>query len=149
MFTQKYSALIYLTLICILFFSSSALKAELHAPHSFTQSRSYYVAPNPKLRTLKDGRLGGRAYSLCLKAVVSPFDPSDNASLDNDDEDGDDYELELTRENVEKVLDEMRPFLQADGGEVALKEIDGPVVKLELLGMSKKLGFLSPPFFLP
>ena len=27
----------------------------------------------------------------------------------------DDYELELTRDNVELVLDEMRPFLKADG----------------------------------
>ena len=40
--------------------------------------------------------------------------------------------LELTEENVELVLDEMRHFLQADGGDVALTEIDGPVVKLEL-----------------
>ena len=30
-------------------------------------------------------------------------------------QDDDDDELELTRENVEMVLDEMRPYLQADG----------------------------------
>ena len=30
------------------------------------------------------------------------------------------------------VLDEMRPFLIQDGGNVAIKEIDGPVVRLEL-----------------
>jgi hypothetical protein len=40
--------------------------------------------------------------------------------------------LELTWENVEKVLDEMRPFLIQDGGNVAISEIDGPVVRLEL-----------------
>lgn len=40
--------------------------------------------------------------------------------------------LELTFENVEKVLDEMRPYLIQDGGNVAISEIDGPVVRLEL-----------------
>lgn len=42
--------------------------------------------------------------------------------------------LELNAENVEKVLDELRPYLQADGGNVELVEIDGPVVKLRLQG---------------
>ena len=40
----------------------------------------------------------------------------------------------LTPENVEKALDELRPFLMADGGNVELVEIDGPVVKVRLLG---------------
>ena len=35
---------------------------------------------------------------------------------------------------MELVLDEMRPYLKADGGNVRLAEIDGPVVKLELEG---------------
>lgn len=42
--------------------------------------------------------------------------------------------LELTSDNVEKVLDELRPYLMADGGNVELVEIDGPVVKLRLQG---------------
>lgn len=42
--------------------------------------------------------------------------------------------LELTEENVEKVLDEVRPYLMADGGNVELLEIDGLVVKLKLNG---------------
>lgn len=42
--------------------------------------------------------------------------------------------LALTEENVEKALDEMRPFLISDGGNVELVEIDGPVVKLRLQG---------------
>lgn len=42
--------------------------------------------------------------------------------------------LELTPENVEKVLDELRPYLMADGGNVELVELDGPVVKLRLNG---------------
>lgn len=42
--------------------------------------------------------------------------------------------LALTADNVEKVLDEMRPYLIADGGNVELVEIDGPIVKLRLQG---------------
>ena len=42
--------------------------------------------------------------------------------------------LELTPENVEAVLDELRPYLMADGGNVELTDIDGPIVKLRLQG---------------
>ncbi len=42
--------------------------------------------------------------------------------------------LVLTKENVEKVLDELRPYLMADGGNVELTDIDGPIVKLRLQG---------------
>lgn len=42
--------------------------------------------------------------------------------------------LALTSENVETVLDEMRPYLINDGGNVELVEIDGTIVKLKLQG---------------
>ena len=42
--------------------------------------------------------------------------------------------MELTPDNVETVLDEMRPYLMADGGNVELVGLDGPVVKLRLQG---------------
>jgi Fe-S cluster biogenesis protein NfuA len=42
--------------------------------------------------------------------------------------------LALTEENVEAVLDEMRPYLMADGGNVELVGLDGPTVKLRLQG---------------
>jgi len=72
--------------------------------------------------------------------IVSPFDSS---SSENDSdvatyspteptELGEDELLELTEDNVEMVLDEMRPYLIQDGGNVAIAEIDGPVVRLEL-----------------
>ena len=38
--------------------------------------------------------------------------------------------MALTLENVEKVLDELRPFLMADGGNVEVVELDGPIVKV-------------------
>ncbi|MDB9310460.1 NifU family protein [Aphanizomenon sp. CS-733/32] len=42
--------------------------------------------------------------------------------------------MELTIENVESVLDEMRPYLMTDGGNVKLVELDGPIVKVSLQG---------------
>ena len=42
--------------------------------------------------------------------------------------------MELTNENVETVLDELRPYLMSDGGNVELVELDGPIVKLRLQG---------------
>ena len=60
------------------------------------------------------------------EAEVATYTPTDPSEL------GEDEILELTEENVEKVLDEMRPYLIQDGGNVAIAEIDGPVVKLEL-----------------
>ena len=63
----------------------------------------------------------------------SPFDNSDSgrstATIITDS-----GPLELTEANVELVLDEMRPYLMADGGDVAVVDIDGGVVKLELQG---------------
>ncbi|KAA3463354.1 nifU-like protein 2, chloroplastic [Gossypium australe] len=54
-----------------------------------------------------------------VKAVATP-----NSAL----------KLPLTAENIESVLDEVRPYLIADGGNVALHEIDGNVVRLKLQG---------------
>lgn len=42
--------------------------------------------------------------------------------------------MELTVANVETVLDEMRPYLKADGGNVEIVELDGPIVKVRLQG---------------
>ncbi len=38
------------------------------------------------------------------------------------------------KEKVETALNEIRPMLQADGGDVELVEIDGNVVKVRLQG---------------
>lgn len=72
--------------------------------------------------------------------IISPFDnveedadsPELKSSVDTMSN-GDDL-LELTWENVDLVLDDMRPFLIQDGGNVKISEIDGPVVKLQLEG---------------
>lgn len=54
-----------------------------------------------------------------IKAVATPYSA---------------VELPLTAENIESVLDEIRPYLIADGGNVALHEIDGNIVRLKLQG---------------
>ncbi|KAL5567338.1 hypothetical protein UlMin_030502 [Ulmus minor] len=64
-------------------------------------------------------RLPSASQRLVVKAVATS-----NSAL----------ELPLTAENVESVLDEIRPYLIADGGNVALHEIEGNVVRLKLQG---------------
>jgi len=64
--------------------------------------------------------------------VVSPFDPSVDADVD--EKKADDGPLPLTLDNVEKVLDTMRPYLMSDGGNVRVSDIDGGIVRLKLEG---------------
>lgn len=64
--------------------------------------------------------------------IESPFATPGMADMDGDEDK--DALLTLTLENVETVLDEMRPYLMSDGGNVRVVEIDGPVVRLELEG---------------
>lgn len=45
--------------------------------------------------------------------------------------------LPLTEENVEMILDELRPYLRSDGGDCKIIEIDGPIVRLEMQGSCK------------
>lgn len=59
-------------------------------------------------------------------AVVSPF--AEEAKQEKKPK------LPLTWENVELILDELRPYLQSDGGDCKIVEIDGPIVRLELQG---------------
>eukprot|EP00292_Cryptomonas_paramecium_P022484 CAMPEP_0113700848 /NCGR_PEP_ID=MMETSP0038_2-20120614/24213_1 /TAXON_ID=2898 /ORGANISM="Cryptomonas paramecium" /LENGTH=198 /DNA_ID=CAMNT_0000624607 /DNA_START=188 /DNA_END=784 /DNA_ORIENTATION=+ /assembly_acc=CAM_ASM_000170 len=67
--------------------------------------------------------------------IVSPFDPAVEDDDSDDDEEGRDSALlPLTRDNVELVLDKMRPYLLSDGGNVKLVEISGGVVRLKLEG---------------
>jgi len=70
-----------------------------------------------------------------LAEVISPFGPGDGeGSTKTKEKPPLEGPLELTWDNVDAVLDEMRHFLIQDGGNVAIQEIDGPVVRLELQG---------------
>ena len=41
----------------------------------------------------------------------------------------------LSRENVEGVLDRIRPFMRADGGDIELVDVDAHSVGVRLTGM--------------
>lgn len=41
----------------------------------------------------------------------------------------------LSRERVESVLDRVRPFMQADGGDIELVEVNGHSARVRLVGM--------------
>merc|ERR1740121_309436 len=59
--------------------------------------------------------------------MVSPFEQESSVG----DKKG---TLPLTWDNVEAVLDEVRPYLRSDGGDCKISDIDGPIVQLELQG---------------
>jgi Fe-S cluster biogenesis protein NfuA len=42
--------------------------------------------------------------------------------------------IQELKENIEKALEEIRPFLMADGGNISLVSIDNNVVKVKLEG---------------
>jgi Fe-S cluster biogenesis protein NfuA len=62
--------------------------------------------------------------------VVSPFEQGSDAENSSSASE----QLELTVENVDLVLEDMRPYLVADGGNVAVRDIKDGVVMLELQG---------------
>lgn len=84
---------------------------ESFAPHSWPRLLDCRLSTNTRL---------------CAD-IVSPF-----ADREEEEEPDDGGYLELTWENVDKVLDEMRPYLIQDGGNVVIQDIEGPVVRLEL-----------------
>ena len=68
--------------------------------------------------------------------VISPFDASVDAAIqqvtsltDDDDE----ATLELNSNNVDKVLDEVRPYLISDGGNVSVQNVDDTTGNVYLL----------------
>jgi len=79
-----------------------------------------------------------RSLALARASILSPFDPvlSGASARGSPAQQGArvDGPLELTLDNVEIVLEEIRPFLMSDGGNVAVTEIDGDIVRLELQG---------------
>ena len=41
----------------------------------------------------------------------------------------------VTKERVEEVLERVRPFMQADGGDILLLEVEGNSARVRLTGM--------------
>lgn len=83
----------------------------------------------------EDRKTAATAAARSGGAIESPFATMGNEQQPDDQirpDDGDSYiigpisstGLDLTKENVDKVLDEIRPYLIADGGNVAVVAID-------------------------
>lgn len=109
------------------------------------QSFTHHGANLPSISSIRQNTHSTR----CGMTIVSPFDNNDDGDSADDDEgegvatatatpfepiESEEEPLELTWENVDAVLETMRPYLLQDGGNVAISEIDGPVVRLELQG---------------
>lgn len=111
------ATLILLSTVC-------GLSSGFHARSSWSLQRGFgsFIPRGPKTQ-----------ISSTTDGIISPFDKRKPGSSDSDDDDDDEEDeegegrltagapvysqkLELTLENVEKILDEMRPMLIADGG---------------------------------
>ena len=105
-----------------------SIKQEMKASSS-SSSSSKLAALRQSVVELRDAEPAGAA-----SAIQSPFDsPSSSAgsrsvvNLDNE------FHLELTRANVDKVLEEIRPYLKADGGNVAVVDVDSSSRSISLV----------------
>lgn len=98
---------------------------------------AFSVAPNGKnFASSASASSSSSSTTQLWDTIVSPFDNSEeaDAAVGTLPDMSDKGPLDLTWDNVEMVLDDMRPYLIQDGGNVAITEIDGPVVRLELQG---------------
>jgi len=93
--------------------------------HASLRAGATCAVPRRSLVSLRDAET--------TEPIVSPFDPSVDADM-NEQKNNDNGPLPLTLENVEKVLDTMRPYLMSDGGNVRVSDIDGGIVRLKLEG---------------
>ncbi|ESQ43660.1 hypothetical protein EUTSA_v10014572mg [Eutrema salsugineum] len=100
--------------------SSSSSSRLFSSAQSLSSQRAFGLVTSPR-NPLQRGfsRSLSSRRSQVIKAVATP-DPI--------------LEVPLTEENVESVLDEIRPYLMSDGGNVALHEIDGNIVRVKLQG---------------
>ena len=73
-------------------------------------------------------------WSFDLRPMGTDTAPVDTAPAAADDTAAELDPRALTLANVERTLDELRPYLMADGGNVEVVEIDGPIVKVRLQG---------------
>jgi len=119
--------------------SLAALAALATNTHGYLSSSSSSISSSRRATTTTSIILPRRPSFVRMTdggedPIVSPFDDSSDSggvATSTSSNEPEEY-LELTWENVDKVLDEMRPYLIQDGGNVKIAEIDGPVVRLQL-----------------
>ena len=87
---------------------------------SLLAAATAYTLSNTKINAPRWRRTARRAVDL------SPFEEEVIRSADD--------QYPLTLDNVEMILDELRPYLMSDGGNVRVSGIEGPGVRLQLEG---------------
>ena len=87
---------------------------------SILAAATAYTPSSTKINAPRWRRTARRAVDL------SPFEEEVIRSADD--------QYPLTLDNVEMILDELRPYLMSDGGNVRVSGIEGPVVRLQLEG---------------
>ena len=87
---------------------------------SLLAAATAYPLSSTKINAPRWRRTARRAVDL------SPFEEEVIRSADD--------QYPLTLDNVEMILDELRPYLMSDGGNVRVSGIEGPVVRLQLEG---------------
>ena len=87
---------------------------------SLLAAATAYTLSSNKINAPRWRRTARRAVDL------SPFEEEVIRSADD--------QYPLTLDNVEMILDELRPYLMSDGGNVRVSGIEGPVVRLQLEG---------------
>jgi len=87
---------------------------------SLLAAATAYTLSSTKINAPRWRRTARRAVDL------SPFEEEVIRSADD--------QYPLTLDNVEMILDELRPYLMSDGGNVRVSGIEGPVVRLQLEG---------------
>ena len=139
---------------------STILRIVVGATYLVGVSQSFMIInPTTIIQQLQSRYVDSSSSSLSRlymteQQIISPFDDSSASSsssgttatkprLPND------LILDLTWDNVEMVLDDMRPYLVQDGGNVVIKDIDGPVVKLELQVRGRREITETPPIKRP
>eukprot|EP00551_Chaetoceros_affinis_P001713 CAMPEP_0203651066 /NCGR_PEP_ID=MMETSP0088-20131115/26410_1 /ASSEMBLY_ACC=CAM_ASM_001087 /TAXON_ID=426623 /ORGANISM="Chaetoceros affinis, Strain CCMP159" /LENGTH=246 /DNA_ID=CAMNT_0050510061 /DNA_START=81 /DNA_END=818 /DNA_ORIENTATION=- len=124
----------FLTLILSCIISNRSIEAFTthQLSKSFVVQVQQPLSQNSPSSYITKGTKGTKLYETTegQDQIISPFD-SDASPATNE---GGEELLDLTWDNVDMVLEEMRPYLIQDGGNVKIDEIDGPVVKLQLEG---------------
>ena len=87
---------------------------------SILAAATAYTLSSTKINAPRWRRTARRAVDL------SPFEEEVIRSADD--------QYPLTLDNVEMILDELRPYLMSDGGNVRVSGIKGPIVRLQLEG---------------
>lgn len=95
------------------------MMAESRAAVSSTPAPAPLFVDNTGMTSIES--LGGGTEKPDPDDIVSPFDKAVDKAITHI-EDGE--ELELNVDNVDKVLDEVRPYLISDGGNVSVQNVD-------------------------